>query len=86
MNIAVLGNGGREEAILWKLQEESQYRINEIEYTFTKIEVLDKEQVLKICIDEKIDMVIVGPEGPLADGIVDYFQKQNNSSYNRTEF
>ncbi len=82
MRILVLGNGGREHAIAWKL---SQSHICEKIFiapgnagTATvgenvDINILDFQQVGSFCVNNKIDMVFVGPEEPLVKGIADYF-------------
>ena len=41
--------------------------------------VNDFEQLKNACIDEKIDMVIVGPEEPLVNGIVDYLTNRTGN-------
>jgi phosphoribosylamine--glycine ligase len=83
MNILLLGSGGREHAIAWKLAQSSQ-----LENLFiapgnagTKqvgknisVNIQDFQAVKKAVLDHKIQMVIVGPEAPLVDGIVDFFE------------
>ena len=79
MNIAVIGSGGREHAIAWKL---NQSELAEKVYVIpgnggTKnnipIDVNDFDEIKKFCKLEKIELIIVGPEDPLVNGIVDYF-------------
>ncbi len=82
MNILLLGSGGREHAIAWKLSQSRRCSKLFIapgnagtSACGTNIECspTDFESVRKICLTEKIDMVVVGPEEPLVKGIVDYF-------------
>jgi phosphoribosylamine--glycine ligase len=79
MRIAVIGSGGREHAIAWKL---NQSELAEKVYVLpgnggTKnnipIDVNDFDEIKKFCKLEKIELIIVGPEDPLVNGIVDYF-------------
>ena len=79
MNIAVIGSGGREHAIAWKL---NQSKLAEKVYVIpgnggTKnnvpIDVNNFDGIKKFCKLEKIELIIVGPEDPLVNGIVDYF-------------
>jgi phosphoribosylamine---glycine ligase len=83
MNILLLGSGGRECALAWKLAQSkslnqlwiapgnagtSLYGVNipvaETDFANIKLHVLEND----------IDMVVVGPEAPLAEGIVDFFR------------
>ena len=87
MNILVLGSGGREYALAWKIaQSESVEKIyiapgnagtNNIG-TNLAINIADFEAVKDNVLTLGIDMVVVGPEQPLVDGIVDFFKKQNS--------
>src|SRR5215213_9080364 len=81
MNILLLGSGGREHALSWKL---SQSKLCSKLFiapgnagtaqcgTNLPFSVTDFEAIKKACIDEFIDMVIIGPEEPLVKGIVDF--------------
>ncbi|NJL76777.1 MAG: phosphoribosylamine--glycine ligase [Saprospiraceae bacterium] len=83
MNILLLGNGGREHALAWKINQSpicqqlfiapgnagtSNEGIN------IPIEPTDFESIKDLVLDEEIDIVVVGPELPLVKGIFDYFQ------------
>ncbi len=82
-NIAVLGNGGREHAIAWKLaQELGQDAIftlpgNAGIPNSHAIDISDFGAVRSFCLTHDIQWIFVGPEQALADGIVDYFQDSN---------
>ncbi|MEK9958342.1 MAG: phosphoribosylamine--glycine ligase [Flavobacteriaceae bacterium] len=82
MNILVIGSGGREHTFCWKLaQSPLCSRLFAAPgnagtahiATNLAIGVTDFEQIKKAVIDHRIDMVIVGPEAPLVDGIHDFF-------------
>lgn len=81
MRILLLGSGGRENALAWKLSQSprceslfiapgnagtSQFGTN------LNFSVTDFESIKKACIDNKIDMVVVGPEEPLVKGVTDF--------------
>lgn len=83
MNILLLGSGGREHALAWKLSQSpncTQLFIapgNPGTAQFGKnlsFSVTDFNAITTFCIHEKIDMVIVGPEEPLVKGIYDHLR------------
>lgn len=82
MNILILGSGGREHAMTWKLAQSK--RVDKIfigpgnagtlnSGTNLKLDPGNFQEVKKAVLDNKIDMVIVGPEAPLVAGISDFF-------------
>lgn len=83
MRVLVIGSGGREHAICWKLMQDDPELelfcapgnggIGEIA-TLVPIPVTETQQLLSFALEHKIDMTIVGPELPLSLGIVDMFQ------------
>ena len=90
MNILILGGGGREHALAWKIsQSESCSALfigpgNAGTSTFgtnLPIDPTDFKSVRKACLDMEISMVVVGPEEPLVKGIVDYFQNDPTLSH-----
>lgn len=85
MNVLLIGSGGREHALAWKISQSSQLRklfiapgnagtmaVGEN----VSIPVADFEKIGKFVLKKQINMVIVGPEQPLVDGIHDYFLMQ----------
>ena len=86
MNILVIGSGGREHTFAWKLAQSDRCKAlfvapgnsgtQEIA-TNLDIGVTDFEAIKKAVIDNDIDMVVVGPEDPLVQGIHDYFLNEN---------
>ena len=86
MNLAVIGSGGREHAICYKLHKSKKVekivcipgnagtqKIAENVDVDTK----DFEGVYKTIKEKNIDIVVVGPEQPLVDGIVDYLKQRS---------
>jgi phosphoribosylamine--glycine ligase len=83
MRILLLGSGGREHALAWKLSQSvwtnplyiapgnpgtAKCGIN------VNISINDFDAIGKFCIKENIEIVVVGPEEPLVKGIYDYFK------------
>jgi len=86
MIIGVIGSGGREHAICAKILESKKVEKiycfpgnagTNLIATNVEIKVDEFEKIKDFVIDNKIDLLVVGPEKPLVDGIVDFFQKQN---------
>lgn len=86
MNILIIGSGGREHALAWKLnQSPLTSKIHCIpgnggtkNFCVNKdIDILDFESIIKYAKAENIDLTIVGPEVPLVAGIVDAFEAHN---------
>jgi phosphoribosylamine---glycine ligase len=86
MNILILGSGGREHALTWKLAQSK--KINRIFIgpgnagtselgTNLKIDPENFGQVKTAVLENEIDIVIVGPEAPLTLGIHDFFLNDN---------
>jgi phosphoribosylamine--glycine ligase len=82
MNILILGGGGREHALAWKISQSKSCTAlfiapgNAGTSAFGKNLQLDPTDFIaigKACLDNKIGLVLVGPEEPLVKGIVDYF-------------
>ena len=80
MNILLLGSGGREHALAWKIA--ASPLVTKLwcapgnagiarEAECIALDVADHQAVIAFCQREKIDLVVVGPETPLAAGIVD---------------
>lgn len=84
MNILVLGSGGREHSILWRLKQSKLVNGlwcvpgNAGSSSIAKninIDLLDFKKIKSAVGDFKIDLVVVGPEIPLAAGIADYLKE-----------
>ena len=86
MNVLILGSGGREHALAWKISQSSSCNklfiapgnsgTSEVGQNI-EINVTDFEKIKDLVIKEEIEMIIVGPEDPLVKGIYDFF---NNDS------
>ena len=83
MNILLLGSGGREHAIAWKLAQSPKTEKLFIAPgnagtasvgTNVDISANDFPALKKFAVDHQINMVVVGPEDPLVNGIYDYFK------------
>jgi phosphoribosylamine--glycine ligase len=82
MDILILGSGGREHAIAWKLKQSSKLKNLFIAPgnagtaalgTNIPIGVNNFKEIKKTVLSNALDMVVVGPEDPLVNGIHDYF-------------
>ena len=86
MIIGIIGSGGREHAICVKILESKKVdRVycfpgnagTNLIATNIEIKVDEFEKIKNFVINNKIDFLVVGPEKPLVEGIVNYFQKNN---------
>lgn len=83
MNILLIGSGGREHALAWKLKQSPDCDQLFIAPgnagtaalgTNLDIKVTEFEQLGQACVQHQIDLLLVGPEEPLVKGITDYFK------------
>ena len=83
MNIGIIGSGGREHSLCFKLKESKLVKKifcfpgnagTETIAENINLDITDFEKIHKTCEQKKIELVIVGPEKPLVDGIVEYFK------------
>jgi phosphoribosylamine---glycine ligase len=85
MKVLVVGSGGREHALAWKISQSPW--VEQVfcapgnggiarRATCVDIAADDLEALARFCTDTKIDLTVVGPEMPLCLGITDLFQKQ----------
>src|SRR5439155_12965260 len=84
MNVLVIGKGGREHALVWKLaQSPRAERVycapgnagTALDGVNVPIEATDLDRLQRFAKKEGVGLTVVGPEEPLALGIVDAFQK-----------
>lgn len=87
MNILLLGSGGRENALAWKIKQSEKTNTlyvapgnagTSLLATNVDISATDFAAIKQFVIEHKIDMVVVGPEEPLVKGIYDYFVNDND--------
>ena len=84
MKLLVIGSGGREHALAWKLAQSQ--RVQKVfvapgnggtatENGLENLSISDFSQLISFCKKEQIHLTVVGPEAPLAAGVVDAFQE-----------
>ncbi|MEE8633901.1 MAG: phosphoribosylamine--glycine ligase, partial [Methyloceanibacter sp.] len=86
MNVLLIGGGGREHALAWKLAQSplldtlyctpGNAGISSIAECLA-LDVADHDAVARFCKDKDIGLVIVGPEGPLVAGLTDDLEAQD---------
>ena len=90
MNLLLIGSGGREHAIAWKLIKSPKCEKLFIAPgnagtaecgTNVNINPNDFDAVKKFCLAEDIGMVVIGPEEPLVNGIVDSFREDSSVNH-----
>ncbi|WP_136796678.1 phosphoribosylamine--glycine ligase [Desulfosediminicola ganghwensis] len=84
MKVLVIGSGGREHALAWKINQSSKVEkifcapgnagIAEIAEC-VEIGATEVDKLLKFALDQKIDLTVVGPEAALVEGVVDSFEE-----------
>lgn len=87
MNILVLGSGGREHTIVWKLKQSSIIKqifcipgnggIQDDAICEPTIKLTEFEKIYEFIVNNKIDLVVVGPEQPSVNGIKDFLSSYN---------
>ncbi len=86
MNVLILGSGGREHAFAWKISQSEKIDDLYIAPGNAGTEKIGKnidlnltnfENIKQFVITNNINIVVVGPEGPLVEGISDFFKKNN---------
>ncbi len=87
MNVFIIGSGGREHALAWKLSQSSLLDSlfiapgnagTSLTGTNVAVDVSDFDAVAAFVLENHIDMVVVGPEAPLVGGIRDYFDARED--------
>ena len=88
MNVLVIGSGGREHAIVWKISQSDKVKnifvtpgnpgiSNEKKVHIVDIQSPTIKDYVKLAKEKNVDLTVVGPETPLVDGIVDIFNENN---------
>jgi hypothetical protein len=91
MNVLVIGSGGREHAIVWKLKQSPKLKnlyalpgnpgTADLAENVSGISLDDHAAIVDFCKKKDIDLVIVGPEAPLAAGMVDVLSEEENTVF-----
>lgn len=90
MNVLILGSGGREHAFAWKISQSAN--LNKLYIapgnagtamlgTNVDISVKDFNAIKTFCLDNDIDMIVVGPEDPLVNGVYDFFRDDEDACH-----
>lgn len=90
MNILILGSGGREHAIAWHMQ--SSKHLSKLYIapgnagtasigTNVEISPTDFPKLKKFALENNINMIVVGPEVPLVEGVYDFFKNDDNTKH-----
>jgi phosphoribosylamine--glycine ligase len=89
MRVLLIGSGGREHALAWKIAQSpllkalfiapgnagtALLRAQGVEIANIPIDVKEKPALVATALEKKIDLVVIGPEAPLADGLADDFR------------
>lgn len=84
MNILILGSGGREHALAWKISQSKKLDKlyiapgnagTRLIGTNIPVSVSDFVEIKRVVVEKEIDIMVVGPEVPLVEGITDQFKK-----------
>jgi phosphoribosylamine--glycine ligase len=96
MKVLMIGGGGREHALAWKLAQSNQVTqvfvapgnagtASEPKLTNVAIAATDLDSLVAFARDEQIGLTVVGPEAPLVDGVVDRFQTAGLTIFGPTQ-
>ncbi len=89
MNVLILGSGGREHAIAWKIKQSPKCEKIFVApgnggtkdvATNVSIDIKKFEEISTALKQYKIDLLVIGPEDPLVNGVVDYLRKDKSFS------
>ncbi len=94
MKVLVIGSGGREHAMAWKLSQSNKVNSvfvapgnggTHLNPKFKNIDLIDINLLADFAIEEKIDLTVIGPELPLSKGIVDLFRSKHLNIFGPTQ-
>ena len=94
MKVLVIGSGGREHAMAWKLSQSNKVNSvfiapgnggTHLNPKFKNIDLIDINLLANFAIEEKIDLTVIGPELPLSKGIVDLFRSKHLNIFGPTQ-
>lgn len=94
MNILVIGSGGREHALAWKLSQSLKVQKvyvapgnggTALDKRLVNVPITDIAELLAFAKNEKVGLTVVGPEAPLAAGVVDAFRAEGLRIFGPTQ-
>ena len=97
MNILILGSGGREHAFAWKCAQDAQVAsvfvapgnagsATEAKCQNVALNILDNTGIIEFAQGNAIDLIIVGPEAPLVNGVVNACRTAGLNIWGPTQF
>jgi phosphoribosylamine---glycine ligase len=84
MNVLLIGSGGREHAIALRIKQSARLSLlfcapgnpgNDNIAQNISLNISDHQSIVDFCLQNKIELVVIGPEQPLVDGLADYLRK-----------
>ena len=93
MNVLIIGSGGREHALSWKLAQSDRVEAiyccpgngGMIGDGVKRVNLTDYTDIGNYCLDHNVGLVVVGPEKPLCDGVVDLFRDSGLTVFGPTK-
>ena len=92
MKVLIIGSGGREHALAWKCAQDDivkhvfvcpgnagtylEDKVSNVELNLNEFSSIEK-----FCLEEIVELVIIGPEQPLVDGLTDFLQSKNIKTF-----
>lgn len=97
MNILVLGNGGREHALAWKIAQDQAVNTvfvapgnagtaTEHKCKNIQLDILDNAAIIAFAQKNQIELIVVGPEAPLVNGVVDAVRQAGIKIWGPTQY
>ncbi len=97
MKILLLGSGGREHALAWKMAQDPRIDTvfvapgnagtdTEAKCQNVPLDILDNDALVKFAQDQQISLTVVGPEAPLVNGVVNAFQSAGLAIWGPTQY
>ena len=95
MKVLIIGSGGREHTLAWKVSQNSKvekiYAIPgnpgiALLADCINLDINNNQEIVKFALDNKIDLTIVGPEVPLTNGLVDELAEVGLKAFGPTKF
>ncbi|MEN9492197.1 MAG: phosphoribosylamine--glycine ligase, partial [Pseudomonadota bacterium] len=94
MKILVIGGGGREHALAWKLAQSPKVQVvyvapgnggTALDNRLENVSITGNAELRAWAVANKVELTVVGPEGPLAAGVVDEFRKHGLRVFGPTQ-